>query len=119
MLKGLLEAALISGCLAFSASGPATAQENTAADAVRAFKSKNAGALLYIEGVADGLRTSNALAQVLQRDRLFCVPPGQTLSDVKMIDILSDYLNWNPKTRADPFVSTLVFAIFKEYPCRR
>ncbi len=93
--------------------------ELSGTEALAGYRNRNREVFIYIGGLTDGLRNSNALAQVMQRDRMFCVPAGATLTTDQMMDILESYLRKSPSEQRKSVAMSLPFALSQALPCGR
>ncbi len=72
----------------------------------------------YVEGVAAGLVTANAMLRIKQRPLLFC-PPEQSLAPGNYRDILDEMISKN-KDQLNPdamIQDVLLVTLIQHYPC--
>jgi hypothetical protein len=78
--------------------------------------SRDAACLGWVAGFADGFLVHDELLGVPRRDRLACVPNGE--SAIQIVLVIKKYLADNPEKvhRATRYIASLALA--KAFPCR-
>lgn len=104
-----------SGCL----STGVWARDISAEGLIRLYRRGDVPAAAYLEGLGDGIRGSNAYSEIFHLDKLYCVPPSQTLGDSQLAAILEKYLVYNPDVAKGPAYTVLIMAVMLNFPCSK